>query len=86
MNKDSIDKAIKKQTSHENKELEEEILYEGFGPMEWVIIVETMTDNRNRSAAEVRSTFSKYNGNLGVNGCVTHIISKKLALLRIKMK
>ena len=72
MNKDSIDKAIKKQTSNENKEFIEEIIYEGFGPSGVAIIVETMTDNRNRSAAEVRSTFSKYNGNLGVNGCVTH--------------
>ena len=57
MNKDSIDKAIKKQTSNENKELIEEIVYEGFGASGVAIIVETMTDNRNRSAAEVRSTF-----------------------------
>ena len=83
MNKDSIDKAIKKQTSNENKELIEEIVYEGFGPSGVAIIVETMTDNRNRSAAEVRSTFSKYNGNLGVNGCVTHNF-KKIGIVTYK--
>ena len=76
MTKDSIDKAIKKQTSNENKELIEEITYEGFGPSGVAIIVETMTDNKNRSAAEVRSTFSKYNGNLGVSGCVKHNFRK----------
>ena len=83
MNKDSIDKAIKKQTSNENKEFIEEIIYEGFGPSGVAIIVETMTDNRNRSAAEVRSTFSKYNGNLGVNGCVTHNF-KKIGIVTYK--
>ena len=68
MTKESIDKAIKKQTSTDDKDLIEEIIYEGFGPNGVAIIVETMTDNKNRSAAEVRSTFSKYKGNLGVSG------------------
>ena len=76
MTKDSIDKAIKKQASNENKELIEEIIYEGFGPSGVAIIVETMTDNKNRSAAEVRSTFSKFSGNLGVSGCVKHNFRK----------
>ena len=76
MNKESIDKAIKKQTSTDDKDLIEEIIYEGFGPNGVAIIVETMTDNKNRSAAEVRSTFSKYNGNLGVSGCVKHNFKK----------
>ena len=76
MTKDSIDKAIKKQSLNENKDSIEEIICEGFGPSGVAIIVETMTDNKNRSAAEVRSTFSKYNGNLGVNGCVVHNFKK----------
>jgi len=67
---------IKKQTSTDEKDLIEEIIYEGFGPNGVAIIVETMTDNKNRSAAEVRSTFSKYNGNLGVSGCVKHNFKK----------
>ena len=60
------------------EDLIEEIIYEGFGPNGVAIIVETMTDNKNRSAAEVRSTFSKYNGNLGVSGCVKHNFKKQL--------
>ena len=76
MTKESIDKAIKKQTSTDDKDLIEEIIYEGFGPNGVAIIVETMTDNKNRSAAEVRSTFSKYKGNLGVSGCVKHNFKK----------
>jgi len=76
MTKESIDKAIKKQTLTDDKDLIEEIIYEGFGPNGVAIIVETMTDNKNRSAAEVRSTFSKYNGNLGVSGCVKHNFKK----------
>ena len=76
MNKDTIDKAIKKQTSSEGKDIIEEITYEGFGPDGVAIIVETMTDNKNRSVGEVRSTFSKFNGNLGVSGCVRHNFKK----------
>ena len=83
MTKESIDKAIKKQTSTDDKDLIEEIIYEGFGPNGVAIIVETMTDNKNRSAAEVRSTFSKYNGNLGVSGCVKHNF-KKVGIISYK--
>ena len=83
MNKESIDKAIKKQTSTDDKDLIEEIIYEGFGPNGVAIIVETMTDNKNWSAAEVRSTFSKYNGNLGVSGCVKHNF-KKVGIISYK--
>ena len=76
MTKDTIDKAIKKQSSDDGKESIEEIIYEGFGPGGVSIMVEVMTDNKNRSASEVRSTFSKYNGNLGVSGCVKHNFKK----------
>ncbi len=72
MTKDSIDKAIKKNSSNGEDNSIEEIIYEGFGPGGAAIIVESMTDNRNRSASEIRSTFSKYNGNLGISGCVKH--------------
>ena len=76
MTKDTIDKAIKKNSSQDDKNSIEEITYEGFGPLGVAIIVESMTDNKNRSASEIRSTFSKYNGNLGVSGCVKHNFKK----------
>lgn len=76
MSKDNIDRAIKKNTSDSNEEQIHEILYEGFGPNGVAIIIECLTDNKNRSASEIRSTFSKYNGNLGVSGCVKHNFEK----------
>jgi len=76
MTKDTIDKAIKKNSSNDDKNSIEEITYEGFGPAGVSVIVEIMTDNRNRSASEVRSTFSKYNGNLGISGSVKHNFKK----------
>ena len=72
MSKDSIQKAIKKNAGNQDNEQIFEIIYEGFGPGGVAIIVESLTDNKNRSASEVRSTFSKYNGNLGISGCVKH--------------
>ena len=68
--KDVIDRAIKK-ASGGDAEAYEEIRYEGFGPGGVGVIVEVLTDNRNRSAASVRSTFSKYGGNLGETGSVS---------------
>lgn len=76
MSKDNIDRAIKKNSSESNDEQIQEILYEGFGPNGVAVIVECLTDNKNRSASEIRSTFSKYNGNLGVSGCVKHHFEK----------
>jgi YebC/PmpR family DNA-binding regulatory protein len=67
--KDNIDRAIKKASGNDG-ETYEEIRYEGFGPGGVGIIVEVLTDNRNRAAANVRSTFSKYGGNLGATGSV----------------
>ncbi len=67
--KDVIDRAIKKATGGD-AEAYDEIRYEGFGPGGVGIIVEVLTDNRNRTAANVRSTFSKYGGNLGATGSV----------------
>ena len=76
MTKDTIDKAIKKNSVQDDKNSIEEITYEGFGPSGIAIIVESMTDNKNRSASEIRSTFSKYNGNLGISGSVRHNFKK----------
>ena len=68
--KDVIDRAIKK-ASGGDAEAYEEIRYEGFGPGGVGVIVEVLTDNRNRSASTVRSTFAKYGGNLGETGSVS---------------
>ena len=76
MTNDTIDKAIKKNSGQDDKNSIEEITYEGFGPLGIAIIVESMTDNKNRSASEIRSTFSKYNGNLGISGSVRHNFKK----------
>jgi len=67
--KDVIDRAIKKSQAGDGDEYEE-IRYEGYGPGGVAVIVEAMTDNRNRTASTVRSTFSKYGGNLGETGSV----------------
>jgi len=60
MTRETIDKAIKKNSSTDTDNSIEEIIYEGFGPGGAAIMLEIMTDNRNRSASEIRSTFSKY--------------------------
>ncbi|MBB3993491.1 YebC/PmpR family DNA-binding regulatory protein [Sulfitobacter undariae] len=69
MPKDNIDRAIKKATGGDAEDYEE-IRYEGYGTNGVAVIVETMTDNRNRTASNVRSTFAKYGGNLGETGSV----------------
>jgi YebC/PmpR family DNA-binding regulatory protein len=69
MPKDNIDRAIKKAVGGEAEDYEE-IRYEGYGPGGIAVIVETMTDNRNRTASNVRSTFTKNGGNLGETGSV----------------
>lgn len=71
MPKDNIDRAIKKALGGDMENYEE-VRYEGFGPGGVAIIVEALTDNRNRTAGDVRSTFSKHGGNLGANGSVSH--------------
>lgn len=69
MPKDNIDRAIKKAVGGESEDYEE-IRYEGYGPNGVAVIVEAMTDNRNRTASTVRSTFTKNGGNLGETGSV----------------
>ncbi len=74
--KDVIDRAIKKSLGGEGENYEE-IRYEGYGPGGVAVIVEAMTDNRNRTASVVRSTFSKHGGNLGETGSVSFMFDRK---------
>jgi YebC/PmpR family DNA-binding regulatory protein len=74
--KDVIERAIKKSAAGEGDDYEE-IRYEGYGPNGVAIIVEAMTDNRNRTASNVRSTFSKNGGNLGETGSVGFMFERK---------
>ncbi|SPF78312.1 YebC/PmpR family DNA-binding transcriptional regulator [Pseudoprimorskyibacter insulae] len=76
MPKDNIERAIKKSVQGEGDEYEE-IRYEGYGPNGVAVIVEAMTDNRNRTASNVRSTFSKNGGNLGETGSVGFMFERK---------
>jgi YebC/PmpR family DNA-binding regulatory protein len=69
----NIERAIKKGTGDLEGVNYEEILYEGYGPAGVAVLVETLTDNRNRTVSEVRSAFTKNNGNLGEAGCVSWI-------------
>ncbi len=71
MPKDNIERAIKKAAGADSANFEA-VRYEGFGPGGVAIIVETLTDNRNRTGGEVRSSFTKFNGNLGATGAVSH--------------
>ena len=76
MPNDNIQRTIKKFTDSNDINYEE-ITYEGYGPSGVAIIVETSTDNRNRTAGNVRAAFSKYGGNLGQNGCVGFMFEEK---------
>jgi len=82
MPKENIDRAIKKGVGGtEGSAGYEEVVYEGYGPGGVAVLVEVMTDNKNRTVAEVRHIFSKHGGNLGENGCVSWIFEKKGSLL-----
>ncbi|MEM9754482.1 MAG: YebC/PmpR family DNA-binding transcriptional regulator [Pseudomonadota bacterium] len=74
--KDVIDRAIKKSQGGDGENYEE-IRYEGYGPNGVAVIVEAMTDNRNRTASTVRSTFGKHGGNLGETGSVAFMFERK---------
>jgi YebC/PmpR family DNA-binding regulatory protein len=77
MPKDNIERAIKKGTGELEGVTYEEINYEGYGPGGVAVLVEVMTDNRNRSVSDIRSIFTKCNGNMGETGCVSWIFDKK---------
>ncbi|SRR5579871_3169334 len=74
---DTIKRAIDKGTGAEAGAALEEVTYEGYGPAGVAILVEAVTDNRNRTAADIRSIFSKYNGNMGESGSVSFLFDKK---------
>jgi YebC/PmpR family DNA-binding regulatory protein len=77
MPRDNIDRAIKKGAGELEGVNYEELTYEGYGPGGVAMIVEVLTDNKNRTVADVRHVFSKYNGSLGENGCVSWMFEKK---------
>ena len=77
MPKDTIDRAIKKGTGELGQTSFYELTYEGYAPGGVAIIVDTLTDNKNRTAADVRSTLSKLGGSLGSTGCVSYMFQTK---------
>ncbi len=74
---DNIERTIKKALGEVEGVTYEEITYEGYGPAGVAVMVEVLTDNRNRTAAEVRHIFSKNGGNLGESGCVSYLFDRK---------
>lgn len=81
MPNDTIARSIKKASGEMDGADFEEIIYEGYGPSGVAVIVEAVTDNRNRTAGEMRHIFDKYGGNLGANGCVAWMFDKKGVLV-----
>ena len=77
MPKDNIERAIKKGTGELEGYNLEENSYEGYGPGGMAVLVNVLTDNKNRAVADIRHLFSKYNGNLGETGCVSWMFDKK---------
>lgn len=77
MPKDNIERAIKKGAGGMEGVTYEEIVYEGYGPGGAAVLVEVLTDNRNRSVSDIRSIFTKCNGNMGEAGCVAWLFDKK---------
>ena len=77
MPNDNIKRTIDKALGAGSGDSYESIIYEGYGPSGVAVIVETMTDNRNRTASEMRHYFDKYGGNMGTSGCVSWSFDKK---------
>jgi YebC/PmpR family DNA-binding regulatory protein len=75
--KDTIDRAVKRGAGGGEGENYDEIRYEGYGPGGTAVLVDCMTDNRNRTASEVRHAFTKHGGNLGTDGSVAYLFSKQ---------
>ena len=78
---DNIDRIIKKAAGEQGGANFEEIIYEGYGPKGIAVIVEALTDNRNRTAGDVRHYFDKYGGNMGQNGSVSFLFTKQGQIL-----
>jgi YebC/PmpR family DNA-binding regulatory protein len=81
MPKENIDRAIKKGTGELGVINYEELTYEGYGPGGVAIMVAVLTDNKNRTIADIRNSFSKHNGNLGESGCVSWMFTSKGLIL-----
>ena len=77
MPNDTINNSIRKASGEGSDKVYEEIMYEGYGPNGVALIVEASTDNRNRTAEDVRHVFDKAGGNLGTTGCVSYMFNKK---------
>ncbi len=77
MPNDTIDRSIKKAAGDANAVNYETVIYEGYGPNGTAIIVEALTDNRNRTSGNVRNAFTKGNGNVGAQGCVSFMFDRK---------
>src|SRR5579884_1823437 len=76
MPKDTVERAIKRGAGGEGAEAYEEVRYEGYGPGGVAVIVEALTDNRNRTASEVRAAFTKFGGNMGETGSVSFMFDR----------
>lgn len=74
---DNIDRLIKKAAGDSDKNSYESLTYEGYGPNGVAVIVECLTDNKNRTAGNIRHYFDKFGGNLGTTGCVSYLFSSK---------
>ena len=77
MPNDTIDRGIKRAAGDANAVNYEHVTYEGYGPSGIAIIVEALTDNKNRTASNVRNAFTKGNGSLGTSGCVSYMFDQK---------
>ncbi|MFP6565235.1 MAG: YebC/PmpR family DNA-binding transcriptional regulator [Myxococcota bacterium] len=77
MPKDNISRAIKKGIGGSETEAFEECVYEGYGPAGVAVLVEALTDNKNRTVGEIRHVFTRHGGNLGASGCVAYLFDKK---------
>ena len=81
MPNDNIERAVKRGTGEVEGAIYEEIFYEGYGPAGVALYVQVLTDNRNRAASDVRSTFTRHNGNLGEPGSVGYLFEQKGVIL-----
>jgi YebC/PmpR family DNA-binding regulatory protein len=77
MPKENIERAVKKGTGESGADQMEEIVYEGYGPNGVAVMVEVLTDNRNRAAGEIRKIFEKTGSHLGTSGCVAYLFERK---------
>lgn len=84
MPNENIQRCIKKAAGEGSGDTYEDIIYEGYGPSGVAVVVETLTDNRNRTAGDMRHYFDKYGGNLGQTGCVTFMFVKKGVIIILK--